>query len=55
MDAEEIAQNCRTLFACQNLAVINLPPDTNGRLVQGDIDNLMKVADLLGIRRHWEK
>ena len=55
MDAEEIAQNCRTLFACQNLAVINLPPDTNGRLVQGDIDNLMKVADLLGIRRHREK
>lgn len=53
MDAEEIAENYRTLTAAGNLAVINMPPDVNGRLVKGDVDNLMKVADLLGIRRHW--
>lgn len=55
MDAEEIAQNYRILTASGNLAVINMPPDTNGRLVQGDVENLMKVADLLGIRRKWEE
>lgn len=35
----------------QNLAVINLPPNKDGRLVGGDIENLMKLSEKLGIRR----
>ena len=33
------------------MMVINLPPDQNGKLVQGDVDNLMRIAESLGIRR----
>jgi transposase-like protein len=35
----------------QNLAVINLPPNKDGRLVGGDIENLMKLSEKLGTRR----
>lgn len=31
--------------------VINLPPNKNGRLVKRDVNNLMLIADKLGIRR----
>jgi len=31
--------------------VINLPPDKNGKLVEGDVKNLMYVADKLSIKR----
>ena len=31
--------------------VVNLPPNRDGLLVQGDVENILAVADLLGIRR----
>ena len=51
MDADEIVNNYRILEKTKNLMVINLPPDKNGRLVKGDVDNLMTIADRLNIRR----
>ena len=51
MDAEEIIKNYRILDKTNNVMVINLPPDVNGKLVDGDINNLMYAAEQLGIKR----
>ena len=51
MDAQEIIKNYRILEKNGNVMVINLPPDQNGELVEGDVKNLMYVAEKLGIRR----
>lgn len=53
-DAEDIIKNYRILEKNGNVMVINLPPDKNGKLVEGDIKNLMYVADQLNIRRRTE-
>ena len=37
MDPEEIIKNYRILEKANNVMVINLPPDQNGKLVDGDI------------------
>ena len=37
MDAQEIIRNYRILEKTNNMMVINLPPDQNGKLVQGDV------------------
>lgn len=51
MPVEEVAENCRTLFAQGNCALINLPPNTEGKLVEGDVEHLMEIARLLGTER----
>ena len=51
LPAEETAAQCRALFAADNLAAINLPPDVNGRLVEGDVAHLMDIARRLGTAR----
>ena len=51
MDAEEIVRNYRILEKAGNMMVINLPPDLNGKLVPGDVENLMHVSEALGLRR----
>ncbi len=51
MDANEIISNYHILEKTNNVMVINLPPDKNGKLVDGDVKNLMKISDLLEIRR----
>ena len=51
INSENIISNYKILKESNNLLVINLPPNKNGELVQGDIDNLLKVADALNIRR----
>lgn len=51
MDEEEIIRNYRILEKTNNLMVINLPPDKNGKLVEGDVRQLFEIADKLGIRR----
>lgn len=51
MDAEEIIKNYRILECSGNVMVINLPPDKSGKLVDGDIKNLMYIAKELGISR----
>lgn len=51
MDAQEIITNYRILEKTDNVMVINLPPDKNGKLVDGDVKNLMYVAKKLDISR----
>lgn len=51
LSLEETVENCKILFEQGNMAVINLPPNTDGRLTEGDISQLMQIADGLGIRR----
>ena len=51
MDAEEIIRNYRILEKAHNLLVINLPPNRDGKLVEGDVKNLMYVAESLKIKR----
>ena len=49
-----LKRSCRRKRAvpnAQKLAVINLPPNKDGRLVGGDIENLMKLSKKLGTRR----
>ena len=50
-DAEEIIKNYRILEKTNNVMVINLPPDKNGRLVDEDVQNLNLIAKKLGINR----
>lgn len=54
MDANEIVKNYRTLMKSNNLMVINLPPTYHGKLPQGDVENLNKVAQELGIARKYK-
>lgn len=51
MDVEETVQKCRLAFQERNIAVINMPPDTQGRLVQSDVEHLMEIAERLGTKR----
>lgn len=51
MKAEEVARNYKILESTGNLLVINMPPDVNGKLVKGDVDNLMKISKILNIIR----
>lgn len=51
LDVDQVVQNCQTLFQQGNLAVINMPPNTHGRLVEGDINHLMEISQRLGLRR----
>lgn len=51
LDVDTVVRDCRILFRQGNLAVINMPPNVHGRLVQGDIDHLLTIADALGTRR----
>lgn len=51
MEADEIIKNYNTLVNAQNMLVINLPPKYDGRLVDGDVDNIMKIAKKLNIYR----
>ena len=53
MDIDETVQKCRLAFEENNIAVINLPPNTQGRLVEGDIVHLMEIAECLKTRRTW--
>ncbi|MDF2541372.1 MAG: calcium:sodium exchange protein [Herbinix sp.] len=49
--SEYIAECYRQLVAQDNLMVVNMPPNREGKLVQSDIDNLYQCAELLGIKR----
>lgn len=51
MNADEIIKNYHILEKTDNVMVINLPPDKNDKLVDGDIQNLMQVARKLGVNR----
>lgn len=51
VDKNYIADCYRQVIAQDNLLVINLPPDTNGKLSEKDVKNVMDVSDIVGIRR----
>lgn len=51
MDANEVVSNYRILEKTDNLMVLNLPPNKDGKLVDSDIKNLMYIAEQLNIRR----
>ena len=51
LDVSETAEKVQTIFDTDNLAVINMPPNTHGKLVEGDINHLMEISEKLGIRR----
>ena len=50
-DVETTVADCRRAFEEKNIAVINMPPNREGRLVEGDIAHLMEIADALKVRR----
>ncbi len=52
---DEAAKNYRILEKEDNIMIINLPPDKSGMLVKSDVENLMLIADKLGIRRTAKK
>lgn len=51
LDVEKVADDCRTAFEADNIVVINMPPNTQGQLVDTDVEHLLQIADKLGIRR----
>lgn len=51
LDVDEICKNCEIIFKNQNMAVINMPPNTDGKLVEADREHLFAIADKLKIRR----
>ena len=51
MDPAYIAACYRKMASQDNIMVVNLPPDVHGRLSACDVENILKVADMLGIRR----
>ncbi len=50
-DYMHLAACYKQLMAQENLMVINIPADRNGKLVKSDVENLMKMADEVGTRR----
>lgn len=44
MSAPPTVQNCIRAFSQKNNVVINLPPDKNGKLSEGDIEHLEKIV-----------
>lgn len=44
----------KIVFDSDNILVINLPVNTKGKLVDGDVENLNKVSKMLGLNRKWE-
>ena len=43
-DISQTVQNCIMAFSQKNNVVINLPPDKNGKLSEGDIEHLEKIV-----------
>lgn len=51
MDVADGVRRINTIRATANSMVINLPPDKNGKLVEGDKNNLFEIAKKAGIYR----
>lgn len=51
LDVDKVVQDCRTVFGAGNIVVINLPPNREGRLLDGDVEHLLQIAEALGTRR----
>lgn len=51
LDIEETVAHCKTVFEANNMVVINMPPNTDGKLVEGDVIHLMEISHKLGVSR----
>ena len=51
IEAEFIAEHYRKLIAQNNVLVVNVAPNTDGKQEQSDIDRLMEASEILGIKR----
>ena len=51
MDVDIMYKNAKMVFDTDNILVINLPVNTKGKLVDGDVENLNKLSEKLGLRR----
>jgi len=50
-DVDEVVKSYKILEKTGNIMVINMPPDCNGKLVKGDVENLMKISKKLNLNR----
>jgi Alpha-L-fucosidase len=48
---DKVVADYKIAIEASNMVVINMPPNIEGKLVQGDIDHLMAVSRQLGINR----
>ena len=48
-DVDKAVEDIRRCWSTGGCAVINMPPDIHGKLVQGDVDHLMQIAQKLGV------
>lgn len=51
LDVEDTVEKCKTIFETNNMVVINMPPDTNGKLVEADVKHLFEISEKLGLKR----
>lgn len=51
LDVKETVEKIKTVFAAQNMVVINMPPNIHGKLVEGDVKHLMDIGKELGLLR----
>ena len=51
MDIDETVEKCKLAFEENNIAVINMPPNTEGKMVESDISHLYEIAKRLGTLR----
>ena len=49
MDVDDAVERIKIIRESSNSMVINLPPDKNGRLVKGDVENLYAISKKAGI------
>lgn len=51
LDVDETVEKCKTIFETNNIVVINLPPNTDGKLVEADVKHLFEISEKLGLKR----
>lgn len=55
LNIDKTVQEIQKAFLGDNLAVINMPPNTNGQLVHEDIKQVLRISEQLGRRRNIQK
>lgn len=51
LDVDETVEKVRLIFESNNMAVINMPPNTEGHLCETDVEHLMEISRKLGVAR----
>ena len=50
-DVGETVEKIQRVWKADNMAVINMPPNTEGKLVPADVEHLMEISRRLGVAR----